>query len=412
MKKSTDTALIITADYRQFIEELKARVTTARVSAARRINHELILLYWDIGRGIVEKQQALGWGESVVEMVAADLRQAFPSMNGFSPRNVWYMRRLHEAYSAPEFVAQVAREMSKRGSNPILPQPVAELVGDEKRRQLVAKLEAGGDPTVILQQPVAELKTSRIWPQPVAKMGARDDPDQCLQQLVADIPWGQHITIIEKLSDPAARLWYLGATARFGWSRNILPHRGCIYQPRVAVFPLPWEPDRQPINPNGVVSTGSAHAAIVVIRSSSFGVFHKESGAIPAGYDRQSGTASPKTDLSGRIPRVPAQARRRMGRADCVGLTAPARWDSWRSASPSRDTTPMGLGFFDEHSQGRPSFLRPTLGFGTESRWDSDHPIGVAAYELKSKLPGELKGKLPSAKQLAAVLRVEMEAGK
>jgi hypothetical protein len=72
----------------------------------------------------------------------------------------------------------------------------------------------------------------------------------------------------------------------------------------------------------------------------------------------------------------------------------------------------MGLGFFDEHSQGRPSFLRPTLGFGTESRWDSDHPIGVAAYELKSKLPGELKGKLPSAKQLAAVLRVEMEAGK
>lgn len=70
MKKPTDTTLAITADYRQFVEELKARVANARLSAARKVNHEITLLYWDIGRGIVEKQKALGWGESVVEMVA------------------------------------------------------------------------------------------------------------------------------------------------------------------------------------------------------------------------------------------------------------------------------------------------------------------------------------------------------
>lgn len=62
MKTTTDTSLAITADYRKFIEDLKARVATARVSSARKINHELILLYWDIGRAIVEKQQVLGWG--------------------------------------------------------------------------------------------------------------------------------------------------------------------------------------------------------------------------------------------------------------------------------------------------------------------------------------------------------------
>ena len=111
MKKYTDTPQVIGADYRQFVEELKERVAAARLSAARRINHEMIFLHWDIGRGIVEKQKALGWGESVVEMVAADLRKAFPSMTGFSPRNVWYMRRLYEAYSAPEFLSQAVREM-------------------------------------------------------------------------------------------------------------------------------------------------------------------------------------------------------------------------------------------------------------------------------------------------------------
>ena len=73
MKKSADTTLAISADYRQFVEELKARVISARISAARAITHEAILLYWDIGRGIVEKQKEHGWGDSVVEIVADEI---------------------------------------------------------------------------------------------------------------------------------------------------------------------------------------------------------------------------------------------------------------------------------------------------------------------------------------------------
>ena len=63
-------------------------------------HHEAILLYWDIGRGIVEKQKAHGWGDSVVEMVAADLRRAFPGMRGFSANNLWLMRQFYSEYSA------------------------------------------------------------------------------------------------------------------------------------------------------------------------------------------------------------------------------------------------------------------------------------------------------------------------
>ena len=71
MKTIADTAMLTTPEYRQFIEDLKARVTAARISAARSVNRDLILLYWDIGRAIVEKQQILGWGESVVDRVSA-----------------------------------------------------------------------------------------------------------------------------------------------------------------------------------------------------------------------------------------------------------------------------------------------------------------------------------------------------
>src|SRR5256885_17064406 len=101
MKKAADQTLAINADYRQFVEDLKARVSAARISAARAVNNDAILLYWDIGRGIVEKQQTHGWGDSVVEMVSADLRNAFPGMRGFSADNVWRMRQFYTEYADP-----------------------------------------------------------------------------------------------------------------------------------------------------------------------------------------------------------------------------------------------------------------------------------------------------------------------
>lgn len=118
MKKQRDASLILNSDYLGFIEELKARVVSARVTAARAITHEAILLYWDIGRGIVERQQELGWGDSVVEMLALDLQRAFPGAKGFSLANIWRMRQFYLAHNEPEFLAQVARELKNPPSGP------------------------------------------------------------------------------------------------------------------------------------------------------------------------------------------------------------------------------------------------------------------------------------------------------
>ena len=192
MKKAKSTALALNG-YAEFLGELKQRILSARVSAARVVNSELILLYWDIGRGIVEKQQSLGWGESVVEMVAADLQRVFPSMSGFSPRNLRDMKRFFLAYSDPAIWPQAVAKLATRDDSTAIP------------RQLTAKSEA-----------------SRIWPQAVAKLKTSGNSTEFLQQLVAEVPWGHHRFILDKLSDPTARLYYLQATAQFGWSRNVL----------------------------------------------------------------------------------------------------------------------------------------------------------------------------------------------
>jgi predicted nuclease of restriction endonuclease-like (RecB) superfamily len=92
------------AGYARWLAELKQRIYTAQQRATLAVNHELVLLYWQIGRSILERQANEGWGSKVVEALARDLRHAFPEMKGFSPRNLKYMRAFAEAWPDGEFV--------------------------------------------------------------------------------------------------------------------------------------------------------------------------------------------------------------------------------------------------------------------------------------------------------------------
>ena len=106
----TDT-FAISADYSAWLREIKSRIQSAQNSVARSVNRELILLYWDIGRGIVEKQKALGWGQSTINHLSRDLSTAFPAVAGFSPRNLRNMKQLYTAYSNLEFWQQAVAKL-------------------------------------------------------------------------------------------------------------------------------------------------------------------------------------------------------------------------------------------------------------------------------------------------------------
>jgi hypothetical protein len=80
--------------YATWLQDVKARIQAARIAVARAANRELILLDWDLSRAIVEKQEAMGWGKSVVETLSADLRELYPGVMGCSANNLWLMRQL------------------------------------------------------------------------------------------------------------------------------------------------------------------------------------------------------------------------------------------------------------------------------------------------------------------------------
>jgi len=109
-----DQAIALTptpAGYSDWLVELKTRIHSAQQRATLAVNRELVLLYWQIGRDILVRQAEQGWGAKVIDRLAHDLRTAFPTMKGFSPRNLKYMRAFAEAWPDAEFVQAVLAQL-------------------------------------------------------------------------------------------------------------------------------------------------------------------------------------------------------------------------------------------------------------------------------------------------------------
>lgn len=103
---------LVPAGYEALLDDLKERIRRAQIRAALSVNRELVLLYWQIGRDILQRQEQEGWGAKVIDRLARDLRAAFPEMKGFSPRNLKYMRAFAAAYR-DQSIVQAPRRLHK-----------------------------------------------------------------------------------------------------------------------------------------------------------------------------------------------------------------------------------------------------------------------------------------------------------
>ena len=97
--------------YATLLKDIKERVHAAQVRAALAVNRELTLLYWSIGQDILGRQRTEGWGTKVIERLAKDLGAEFPGVEGFSSRNLKYMRAFAEAWPEKEFVQQAVAQL-------------------------------------------------------------------------------------------------------------------------------------------------------------------------------------------------------------------------------------------------------------------------------------------------------------
>ncbi|HLJ31406.1 MAG TPA: PDDEXK nuclease domain-containing protein [Candidatus Babeliales bacterium] len=140
-----------TQEYIQTLVDLKQYVQEAQIKATFSANKELMCLYWSIGKIINEKQTLSGWGTKLIEQLAEDLQNTFPGIGGFSRANIFRIKAFFASY---EIVAQAVRQFES------LP--------------------------------------------------------------IAMIPWGHNVVLIQKLKDIKQRLWYAQKAIEYGWSRSML----------------------------------------------------------------------------------------------------------------------------------------------------------------------------------------------
>lgn len=99
-------------DYTQTLTSIKEQIENRRLDVVLTANSALVMLYWEIGTIILDKQERAGWGTKVVDRLSYDLRSSFPDMKGFSPRNLKYMRAFAAAWPQRRFVQELLAQLT------------------------------------------------------------------------------------------------------------------------------------------------------------------------------------------------------------------------------------------------------------------------------------------------------------
>ncbi len=103
--------IITTNEYKNFIIDIKSKIQISQTNAITKVNKELIILYFNIGKSVFIKQQELGWGAKVIDNLSSDIKVTFPQLGGFSSRNIKRMVRFYKEYKkVPSAVAQLKNE--------------------------------------------------------------------------------------------------------------------------------------------------------------------------------------------------------------------------------------------------------------------------------------------------------------
>ncbi|AVM50132.1 YhcG family protein [Capnocytophaga sp. oral taxon 878] len=98
--------IINITDYKDWLQDLKGKIQQSQIKAAIQVNSELLRLYWQIGKDIVEKQAQAKWGDGFLQTLSADLCKEFPTIKGFSYRNLKSIRQWYLFYNQLDIIGK------------------------------------------------------------------------------------------------------------------------------------------------------------------------------------------------------------------------------------------------------------------------------------------------------------------
>lgn len=177
--------LIKDSEFKQWLGDLKVRIRQSQLRASVKVNSELLQLYWDLGKDIVDRQMDSTWGSGFFAKLSKELLKEFPDMKGFSRSNLYYIKQFYIFYNQDN---TNFHQLGGKIDSLIL-------------HQAGGKLEKLDEPATI----------NRRQPENVF------DNHQIFQ-----IPWRHHVEIFTKCKSVQEAIFYVQKTIKNGWSRAVL----------------------------------------------------------------------------------------------------------------------------------------------------------------------------------------------
>jgi predicted nuclease of restriction endonuclease-like (RecB) superfamily len=187
------TALNQNNEYATWLKELKSTIQKRQLKAAVAVNNELILLYWELGKEIVQKQENAKWGTGFIDQLSKDLKDAFPEMSGFSSGNLRYARMFYLFYSPSPLICE---------------QPVRKFKDIDNQT------------SIIPEQAVRKLENTYSFNNAISEQLVPK-----LETNIFKVPWGHHILILKKIKKNDEALFYINQTVENNWSRSVLEYQ-------------------------------------------------------------------------------------------------------------------------------------------------------------------------------------------
>ncbi|MBW6520310.1 MAG: hypothetical protein K0A99_04745 [Desulfoarculaceae bacterium] len=103
-----ENKLVVDEQYKVWLHGLKEKVHQSQLKAAVAVNRALLEFYWQLGADIVEKQKSAAWGSGFIKQLSHDLLTEFPTIRGFSERNIKYIRQWFLFWSTAQPIGQQA----------------------------------------------------------------------------------------------------------------------------------------------------------------------------------------------------------------------------------------------------------------------------------------------------------------
>ena len=190
---------MVNKEYKNWLITLKSTIRQSQIKAAVAVNSELIMLYWNLGKQIVEKQENAKWGTGFINKLSKDLKEEFPDMGGFSSDNLRMCRTFFSFYSNLVSIwEQVVPELYNTDNLLVInSEQVAPKREIETLEQKAMKFnDTNGDKT---KQVVSQMQTQLF-----------------------NIPWGHHLLLLKKIKNLTEATFYIQKTIENNWSRAVL----------------------------------------------------------------------------------------------------------------------------------------------------------------------------------------------